>query len=50
MKTEKEKLMDFVANLTPEEFNYLAAHFEEIVALFAATSRLDPPDNSLQTA
>jgi hypothetical protein len=50
MKTDKEKLIDFVNNLTPEEFNYLAANFEEIAATLAAASRPVPLDNSQLTA
>ena len=48
--TEKEKLLDFFNNLTTDEINYLALHFQEIVALFAASAPRPPQSNSELTA
>ena len=50
MKTDKEKLLDFVNNLTDEDINFLAAHYKEIVALFEATEQPYPRDNPGLTA
>ena len=50
MKTEKAKLLDFVNNLTEEEFNYLASHFQEIIAELEASAPRPLPDNSVLTA
>lgn len=48
--TEKEKLLDFVKNLTAEELNYLASHYREIAALFEASAPRPPLNNSELTA
>ena len=50
MSTEKAKLLDFVNNLTEEEFNYLASHYQEIIAELEAIAPRPLPDNSVLTA
>lgn len=48
--TEKEKLLNFFKNLTPDELNYLALHFQEIAALFEASAPRPLQSNSELTA
>lgn len=50
METEKAKLLEFVSNLSEEEFNYLASRYQEIIALFEASEQPCPPGSSQLTA
>lgn len=47
---DKEKLIDYIGKLTTEELNYLASHYQEIVALFEATAPRPHRNNSELTA